>query len=71
MHEEPRVPNFVSAELLANDIVLAEGMVLAVEPMVNSGTSHLSADGFSNASGNEWQEITASRAFDRAMPSAI
>jgi len=39
MHEEPRVPNFVSDELLANDIVLAEGMVLAVEPMINTGTS--------------------------------
>ncbi len=39
MHEEPRVPNFVSNELLANDIVLAEGMVLAIEPMINSGTS--------------------------------
>ena len=39
MHEEPRVPNFVSRELLAEDIVLAEGMVLAVEPMVNSGSS--------------------------------
>jgi methionyl aminopeptidase len=39
MHEEPRVPNFVSKELLADDIVLAEGMVLAVEPMINSGTS--------------------------------
>jgi len=39
MHEEPRVPNFVSAELLTNDIVLAEGMVLAIEPMINSGTS--------------------------------
>jgi methionyl aminopeptidase len=39
MHEEPRVPNFVSDELLANDIVLAEGMVLAVEPMINAGTS--------------------------------
>jgi methionyl aminopeptidase len=39
MHEEPRVPNFVSEELLADDIVLAEGMVLAVEPMINSGTS--------------------------------
>jgi methionyl aminopeptidase len=38
MHEEPRVPNFVSDELLANDIILAEGMVLAVEPMINSGT---------------------------------
>jgi len=39
MHEEPRVPNFVSAELLADDILLAEGMVLAVEPMINAGTS--------------------------------
>jgi len=39
MHEEPRVPNFVSNDLLANDIVLAEGMCLAVEPMVNTGTS--------------------------------
>jgi methionyl aminopeptidase len=39
MHEEPKVPNFVSRELLTNDIVLAEGMVLAVEPMVNAGSS--------------------------------
>ena len=39
MHEEPKVPNFVSDELLANDVVLAEGMVLAVEPMINAGTS--------------------------------
>lgn len=39
MHEDPKVPNFVSRELLANDIVLTEGMVLAVEPMVNAGSS--------------------------------
>ncbi|MHC4395896.1 MAG: type I methionyl aminopeptidase [Planctomycetota bacterium] len=39
MHEDPKVPNFVSSELLANDIVLTEGMVLAVEPMINAGTS--------------------------------
>ena len=38
MHEEPRVPNFVSEELLANDIILQEGMVLAVEPMINAGS---------------------------------
>ena len=37
MHEEPKVPNFVSNELLANDIVLREGMILAVEPMINAG----------------------------------
>jgi methionyl aminopeptidase len=39
MHEEPRLPNFVSDDLLANDIVLTEGMVLAVEPMINTGSS--------------------------------
>ncbi len=38
MHEEPRVPNFVNSELRAHDIVLAEGMVLAVEPMINAGS---------------------------------
>lgn len=38
MHEDPKVPNFVSDELLKDDIILAEGMVLAVEPMINAGT---------------------------------
>ncbi len=38
MHEDPRVPNFVSNELLADDVVLTEGMVLAVEPMINAGS---------------------------------
>ncbi|MCK4960037.1 MAG: type I methionyl aminopeptidase [Planctomycetes bacterium] len=38
MHEDPKVPNFVSKELLRNDILLKEGMILAVEPMVNIGS---------------------------------
>jgi methionyl aminopeptidase len=38
MHEDPKVPNFVSKELLADDILLREGMVLAIEPMINAGT---------------------------------
>jgi len=41
MHEEPRVPNFVSDDLVSDDIVLAEGMVLAVEPMINSGSKEV------------------------------
>ncbi len=41
MHEEPRLPNFVSEELLANDVVLREGMVIAVEPMINAGGSEV------------------------------
>ena len=48
MHEDPKVPNFVSDELLRKDIVLKEGMVLAVEPMVNmgSGAVKLARDGW-------------------------
>jgi len=48
MHEEPKVPNFVSRELLTRDIVLAEGMALAVEPMVNLGSPAVecAADGW-------------------------
>jgi methionyl aminopeptidase len=41
MHEEPRVPNFVSDELLADDVLLTEGMILAVEPMINAGSSEV------------------------------
>ena len=37
MHEDPKLPNFVSNELLRNDLVLRKGMVLAVEPMINMG----------------------------------
>lgn len=39
MHEEPQVPNFVSAQLRrGGDFELRPGLVLAVEPMVNVGT---------------------------------
>jgi len=39
MHESPQVPNFVSKELKKHDFRLVEGLVLAVEPMVNMGRS--------------------------------
>ncbi|NCF55036.1 MAG: type I methionyl aminopeptidase [Planctomycetia bacterium] len=38
MHEEPQVPNFVSVDLKKRDFELREGLVLAIEPMVNGGT---------------------------------
>jgi methionyl aminopeptidase len=37
MWEEPKVPNYVSRELLRDDFLLVEGATLAVEPMVNFG----------------------------------
>ena len=55
MHEDPKVPNFVSNELLRKDFELTEGMVLAVEPMVNMGT----ADTITLRDG--WTVVTADR----------
>jgi methionyl aminopeptidase len=52
MHEDPKVPNFVSDELLADDILLAEGMVLAVEPMINAGAYAV------RTLGNGWTVVT-------------
>ncbi len=52
MHEDPKVPNFVSRELLADDILLAEGMVLAVEPMINAGGYAV------RTLGNGWTVVT-------------
>ncbi len=55
MHEDPKVPNYVTPELKRNDIVLREGMVLAVEPMCNLGSYEVLtlADG--------WTVLTADR----------
>jgi len=39
MHEEPKVPNFFAPDLKRRDIPLCEGLVLAVEPMVNLGAA--------------------------------
>lgn len=38
MHEEPKVPNYVSRETLRDDIDLREGVVLAIEPMLTLGS---------------------------------
>ena len=45
LHEEPEIPNFGPPH---QGPVLAEGMVLAIEPMVNIGTHHtkISSDGW-------------------------
>jgi methionyl aminopeptidase len=37
MHENPQVPNFMSRDLKKHDFRLDDGLVLAVEPMVNMG----------------------------------
>ena len=44
MHEDPKVPNYVSRQLQKCDILLAEGMTIAVEPMVNMGSSEVVCD---------------------------
>lgn len=37
MHENPQVPNFVNRDVKKHDFRLEEGLVLAVEPMINMG----------------------------------
>jgi methionyl aminopeptidase len=37
MHEDPQVPNYVDAATLKRDMVLKEGLCLAIEPMLNLG----------------------------------
>jgi methionyl aminopeptidase len=39
MHENPQVPNFVNRDVRKHDFRLEEGLVLAVEPMLNMGRS--------------------------------
>ncbi len=55
MHEDPKLPNYVSRELLRHDILLQPGMTFAVEPMVNIGTHRVRVleDG--------WTIVTADR----------
>jgi len=38
MHEEPQVPNYVDENLLRNDVTLEPGLVLAIEPMLCTGS---------------------------------
>jgi methionyl aminopeptidase len=60
MHENPQVPNFVSRETrLKQDFRLEEGLVLAVEPMVNMGRAD------TRVLGDHWTVITKD-----SMPSA-
>ena len=41
MHEDPQVPNFMSAQLKRHDFRLEPGLVVAIEPMVNAGTKNV------------------------------
>lgn len=52
MHEEPQVPNFVDAHLLRNDVILEEGLVIAIEPMLCIGT------GQTRVAGDRWTVLT-------------
>jgi methionyl aminopeptidase len=37
MHEDPQVPNYVDAATMKRDVVLKEGLCIAIEPMLNAG----------------------------------
>jgi methionyl aminopeptidase len=52
MHESPQVPNFVNHETRKFDFRLEEGLVLAVEPMVNMGRAD------TDTLGDHWTVVT-------------
>jgi methionyl aminopeptidase len=59
MHENPQVPNFVSREVRRHDFRIEEGLVLAVEPMVNMGRADV------ETLSDNWTVVTRDR-----LPSA-
>lgn len=56
MHEEPKVPNFVTQEQLRGDFKLRPGMTLAVEPMVVMGRRDVAL------LDDQWTVVTEDRA---------
>jgi len=52
LHEHPQVPNFVLPGPLRFDVPLKPGMTIAIEPMVNAGTSDV------ERLANEWTVVT-------------
>ncbi|NOZ22129.1 MAG: type I methionyl aminopeptidase [Planctomycetes bacterium] len=55
LHENPRVPNYVSVIGAGRDTVLRPGITLAIEPMVNQGTYA------TEVLANRWTVVTADR----------
>ncbi|MEW6355768.1 MAG: type I methionyl aminopeptidase [Planctomycetota bacterium] len=55
LHENPRLPNYVSAIGAARDPVLRPGITVAIEPMVNEGTYA------TEVLSNRWTVVTADR----------
>lgn len=41
MHEPPQVPNYLIRNKKADDFLIQPGLVLAIEPMINAGTSDI------------------------------
>ena len=55
MHESPQVPNFMGQDLKKHDFRLEDGLVLAVEPMVNMGRAD------TDTKRDHWTVITRDR----------
>jgi len=55
LHEEPKMPNFVTRELKRNDIPLEPGLVVAIEPMCTLGTER------TRTLDDQWTVVTADR----------
>jgi methionyl aminopeptidase len=55
MHEGPQVPNYTNEELEKDDFTLRNGIVLAIEPMINAGTAEI------EILADKWTAVTKDR----------
>jgi len=63
MHEDPQVPNFVAAGMA--DPTLSEGVVLAIEPMVNAGKAAV------EVLANGWTVVTKDRSLSAHFENTV
>jgi methionyl aminopeptidase len=55
LHEEPQVPNFFTPGKFTVDVMLKSGIIIAIEPMVNAGSSDV------EILSNRWTVVTTDR----------
>lgn len=53
VHEDPRIPNYVHPSNFDDQVILEEGMILAIEPMLTTGDYHV------KVASDNWTVITA------------
>ncbi len=65
LHEDPQIPNFVPPGGPENDLALREGMVIAIEPMLNIGSEEV------ETLADRWTVVTRDRSLSAHFENTI